>query len=464
MDKIRKPSIKRPHLIILPSFAWEKKILSEPKPYIPLPSYYPPHAQKFFLRECISRVSYNSGNSATIERSTRSAIDYLLKNEDVPLLSSKQSLTNIDSAQEFFKGKRILRICISPEDNGAPLDEAVRKTIKTIEEKIGHKLVYLAATHTDTDRLHAHIIISREDGGNLSKTNLLVVPNRVLIKDCRETMRRVITDHLGYLNEKEYIDRFRRNIDRVASSKIDYKIKNAIAPYVKDDMKATVSKKNIMNGIPIMYRAIADERLQFLATLGKEVGITCSLDKNNEEFYSFNNPNWQDYLRGKEKTRIFEEKIQNEKVEIDNYNVNKRQYVEAYNAKIIDKKVVDYEKERVAFLVRDIKSGTLHYAEQNLSYDLFNFYNEGDIIHIKSEIHISQSANTGTKKNNKIKITKLDPETLSPILPPKTKRENKGAEQEENKEQIQPQNAENVQVLNSKNESLTTIDNDGIKV
>lgn len=421
MNKIRKPAHRRPKNITLPSFAPAKHLLSSEKRHIlPLPSFYPELAPRFFQRECVSRVSYNSGNSSAIERSTRSAIDYLLKNEDVPLLASKQELTDLKTAQDFFKGKRILRICISPEDKGAPLEEVVRKTINTIEEKVGHKLVYLAATHTDTDHLHAHVVISREDGGNLSSTNLLIVPKRVLIKDCRETMKTVISDKLGYLNEKEYLDRFKKNIDEPTSAKIDFKIKQALAPYIQNDKKpVSATKNNIIRNIPNMFKGIAEERLDYLSTFGKEVGVSKTLSEDKKtETYTFKNPQWQDYLRNKDKSRIFEEFTKDEKVEIDNYKIVKNKYFEEYKGIIGDKKVIDYEKERVAFLLKDLKTNTYHYAEQNITYDHFNFYAVGDMVSVKSDSPLKQTA-YGAKKNNRVKITKIDPYTLKPIKMPK---------------------------------------------
>lgn len=418
MNKIRKENRIRPKNIYLPSFGWEKLLLGEKKRILPLPSFYPPGAPRYFSRECIARVSFNSGNSATIERSTRSAIDYLLKNEDVPLLASSERLTDLATAQDFFKGKRILRICISPEDQEAPLDTVVRKTISTIEDKVGHKLVYLAATHTDTDHLHAHIVISREDGGNLSATNLLIVPAKVLIKDCRETMKNVITDKLGYLNEQEYINRYRKNIDRTASSKIDFKIKQAIEPFIRDDKTISAQKKDIIDNIPMMFRALAEERLDYLTSVNNnELGISKSTD-NKTETITFKNPLWQDYLRSKDKSRIFEDFTKNEKVEIDNYSIGKKHYIDEYKAIICDKKVIDYEKEKVAFLLKDLKTNTYHYAEQNLTFDYFNFYNKGDMVKVNSDTPLKNTA-FGVKKNNRVRITKIDPYTFNTIRLPK---------------------------------------------
>lgn len=354
---------------------------------------------RMFTRDCSTRVSFNSGSPSSITTSTSSSINYLLKNGDREIIASNNAFKNIDKAQEFFKGKKIIRMMISPEDKGVSLEKCVKKTISYLEEKTGQKIYYVSSLHTDTDHLHAHIVISREDGGNCSEKNPLTIPKDILITGVRENLKRIISDELGYLTADEYYKKFERNIDKLGSARIDYYIERGRKA---NKNKTSLTKEEIVQNIPLRLKKIAEDRLEYLSGYQNELQIV--KDKDNK--FSFLNDNWQLFLRSKDKSKIFTPITKNEKVIIDNYIRPGRERVR-YEGVIVDKKITEADIEKVAFLIRDDKN-ELHFAERKLSYDKMDAFKKGDRVAVSVTSSSLLKTATGYKKRESIVIKKLE--------------------------------------------------------
>ena len=403
MNKIKAIKRRAPKNIVLPHIP--RILFDDNKKKYPvrIPPFYPSiSTPRFYNRECVSRVSYNSGSPNAIERSTQSAIDYLLKNDDVNLLASSANLSDINNAQDFFKGKRILRICLSPEDNDAPLEEVVRGVISTIETHMGQKITYLSAVHTDTEHRHAHIVISREDGGRCSATNPLIVPKRILINECRKKAQYVITSALGFMSEEEYINRFKERVFSVDSAKIDYQIASSLK---KVSQTNEADKNSLINNIPTVLRTVASNRLEYLSENVKQAGIVINNEKNKSTVI-FTEDNWQEYLRGKGRSRVFAKITKNENVIVDSFVSAHSSYGYNYKGKVLAKTVIDYEKEKVAFLVKDCQTGEFHFAETRKNFNAFKEIEKGDEVAVISQSPVAQTK-TGKRFQPTISVSKI---------------------------------------------------------
>lgn len=369
--------------------------------------------EKKFLHNCVSRVSFNSGNNKeSIASSTASSINYLMKNEDVPLLSSDEKLTDLNAALEFFEGKRILRIMISPEENEAPLEKCIEKTISYLEGVAGQKLTYLAAVHTDTDIRHAHIIISREDGGKCSERNLLCIPKEYLIGGARERMRYTITSELGFMSEDEYYEKYKMNINKLGSHKLDYLIEKKLVFYKG---KAELTKYETTYNVPHDLKAPMIQRLDALSTFGKNCGVV----KEENGNYTFYNTAWQEYLRTKDKSHVFEDITKFENVAVDNFDVFKKTIFDTYSGTLVAKKVIDDDIGKVAFLIKAEKDNSYHYAEATMQFPKYNFFEIGDTVKIYGSSSVAVYKNS-KKRRDRIHIAKLNPETGKVIQAPRS--------------------------------------------
>lgn len=383
-----------------------------------IPVYSTP--QILFLRDCVSRVTYNSGSDESIRKSTESAINYLMKNNDSKLISNDPKLTELENAQMFFRGKRIIRMVISPEDEGSPIEKCVSQVINYLEGETGQKIYYVASLHRDTDHTHAHMVISREDGGNCSKKNPLIIDKTILISGARNVMKQAITSELGFLKQEEYYKRFEKNVDELASAKIDYKIAKTLSP---DYLGISYNKlDNILKGIPIPLHTITKNRLDNLVNFGGDLKVFKDESKKKESpTYRFENYNWQEYLRSKEKSKMFEKTTGKDNVLIDNYNVVKSGIFEHYDGVIKDKKIVDYDKGRIAFLIQNIDDHTWHYAEEQMYYDKFESFKIGTNVRVYGQSAIKNYKNGIVKKQSRIHLTEIDPNTREPIKHKKEK-------------------------------------------
>ena len=373
---------------------------------------------RMYLRDCTSRVSFNSGNDKAVASSTASSINYLLKNDDARIITSDERLVlhdgketkrldlrNIEDAQKFFEGKRILRIMISPEDKGAPLEKCVRDTMSYLEAKAGHKLYYVASLHTDTDHLHSHIVISREDGGSCSRRNPLVIDRSALIKGAREVMQRTISEDMGYLTENEYYEKFEKNVEKLGSARIDYRIEKARRE-IRKERDGAVKYSAVIDGMPLRLKEIARKRIDNLVSFGaRDLGI-----RRDGDSLVFSNENWQEYLRAKDKSRVFSSVTQSAKVNVDNY-IKESHLFTTYYGRVVDKKVVEADTGKVAFLVKGDDDGEFHYAERKMNWDKYDAIRKGDAVKVSSSSSTLVKTPRGYRKRENIFIVKLADES-----------------------------------------------------
>ena len=84
---------------------------------------------------------------------------------EVQLFNDKEDVVSEETLLEYEKNmsSKFFRWIVSPGNQGTPMEELVRRLITKVEKATGYKLSWFAAKHTDTSRVHCHILINGSD-------------------------------------------------------------------------------------------------------------------------------------------------------------------------------------------------------------------------------------------------------------------------------------------------------------
>ncbi len=293
--KQKKPS-KLPH--------FERKI-SLPVTYVPtIPTYN---------QSVVVKVSYNyRGNPSSwsseflnkskekAKQNTQDAIEYLYRFDDMKGFSSNQDEISKEKAHELFDNSSVFKIMVSPED-GRELDkDYIKAFVRQIESAKGIELKWTAVIHENTNKKHAHILISRTEPNPHSWEKPLMFSSQTIKTGLREEAERLSTFRLGKKSalalRRSYID----SINNESSSKLDFLISRnrLFTPNKKDHFLDLSAEK--MKKLPEWQRVLVLKRLEILSKKG--IGIFKS-----PQGYKVNDIEWMMNLREEAIKRPFHE-------------------------------------------------------------------------------------------------------------------------------------------------------------
>lgn len=117
---------------------------------------------------------------------------------DKPVLFNANTSAVGDNEIEQYKREmtdRHFKFIISPESTDVPIRELVRSFMSWLEMESGHKLMYLAVEHRNTDHPHAHILINGKD----KRTHELIqrFDRKLVSQTARLATARICTSMIG---------------------------------------------------------------------------------------------------------------------------------------------------------------------------------------------------------------------------------------------------------------------------
>ena len=81
------------------------------------------------------------------------------------LFNAKEDEASVEAINEYERemSGKFFRWIVSPGNQGMPMNIMVRNLMKKVEQATGYRLSWFAAKHTDTNRVHCHILINGYD-------------------------------------------------------------------------------------------------------------------------------------------------------------------------------------------------------------------------------------------------------------------------------------------------------------
>ncbi len=156
---------------------------------------------------------------------------------------------------EDIADEKFWRFIISPSRQDIPMEILVREFMRRVEAATGYRLTWFGARHTDTGKVHSHVLIN-----GIDKDGKVVKFDRSFFKSLfRDFASDICTDCVGY-RTKEDIENERKMLPYSRRwCQIDNKIKlYTVASYGNNDSEKTVASQDSQ----------MHERLLFLVKLG----------------------------------------------------------------------------------------------------------------------------------------------------------------------------------------------------
>ena len=215
-----------------------------------------------FERRCVVNVRYSSSRTpggwkahgCYLERESAKR-DRDANDEEKLGLAKERSLGAIAGEWQKAGDKRLFKIVISPEDQGADFAQTAEALISRIEQHFGGKVEWGGVIHHNTDHPHAHIIVR----SRLCSGEELVLPPDLIRRGLREAVQRSLTQQLGRRTLQDIEYQKRTDLTANRATPLDRRLSERLLPSAGDG----AFKK--LNGATNSYES---SRLRHLARLG----------------------------------------------------------------------------------------------------------------------------------------------------------------------------------------------------
>ena len=330
-------------------------------------------SQTGYERSVIVKISFktfnkNSFNEATktrIATNTAECIEYLMRFEDKKAFDAKRDEIEKKDLLEAFKGDAVFKIMISPEEPEVLTPDYIRKTVSAIESHTKKKLKWAAVFHDNTNHPHAHIIISRTSGDDLSWENPLVLDRNFISRGLRERCQDLSTQILGKKTIQEYKLSFLETLKSKGLSKIDHIIsgspnKRESGLFIPSSEDYYILSRTRLQKLPTWKQEIVEKRLEFLSE-NTDTGFIYE----GGYWKCYKPLTWMNELLNEAKRDPFRniEKEYGSKIEV----VSSSGVKDKITGKVIAHSIVDDNAEKVGIVVRTDEN-RLFYAETNMSF------------------------------------------------------------------------------------------------
>lgn len=212
--------------------------------------------------------------------------------KEAVLFNDSEDVVSEESILEYEKNMspKFFRWIVSPGNQGMPMEELVRRLMKKVEKATGYKLSWFAARHTDTSRVHCHVLINGVD-----KNGKDVFFDRKFISETlRKFASETCTELVGLRTDLEIeADRKKlplsRRFCRIDESIKKFEVELNKELYDEKNLKE-IDSRNYSSSV-IAQDDTMLQRLNFLA----EIGFAKKLKRNGKKFLL--EKGWEDKLR-----------------------------------------------------------------------------------------------------------------------------------------------------------------------
>ena len=323
----------------------------------------PSYPRSVYVSLSYSRYDMANVTEATKEKvraNTVDTVEYFFRFEGIKGFDKNSDCISRSEALNTFRNDAVFRIIISPEDPEVLGKEYIRAIMKNLERKAGAELKWAAVFHENTDHPHAHIIISRTEGKDLSWASPLRLDRTLVSRGIREYAADLSTKLLGRKSVQEYRRPFLSSCRSTGLARIDHVIsgnpRKGTNLFVPASSDYSILSKERLTRLPKWQQCLVLERLAFLAENTK-----AGFKKTGNDWRCYNPTGWKNILADEEKLAHLGVK---ENVIIEHPD---RPLIREYEGTVLECTIVDDNEKKVGLLIEE-RGGLKHYVETEMEF------------------------------------------------------------------------------------------------